>query len=124
MAEKLRLTKLLKNEQGFDQIRPGRWNDNERKLFFYAAKLFIKDWRAFSFVMGTKDLRPIRSTVQKMVKKYECLETNDPEEAERANLVMRLGSKDETNDGAGVTIAGNWYKTFSNFLFGKKDQDA
>jgi hypothetical protein len=33
---------------------------------------------------------------------------------------MRLGSKDESNDGAGVTIAGNCYKTFSNFLFGKE----
>jgi len=115
-AEKLRLTKLLINEQGFDQINSGRWNDNERKLFFHAAKLFIKDWRVFSFVMGSRDLRPIRSTVQKMVKKYKLQNSKNPEEAERAYLVMRLGSKNKTDDGAGVTIKCKWYKDFSNFL--------
>ena len=37
---------------------------------------------------------------------------------------MRLGSKKKSNDGAGVTIKSKWFKTFSNFLFGKKGQDA
>ena len=63
MAKKIHFTNLLKNEQGFDQIRFQRWKDTEEDLFFYAVKLFGKDWRAISFVMGTRDLRPIRSSV-------------------------------------------------------------
>ena len=62
-TEHARLTNLMRNEVGFDQIRPQRWNNTEDDLFFYAVSLFGKDWRAISWLMGTRDLRPMRSSV-------------------------------------------------------------
>ena len=75
----------MKNEQGFDKIRFQRWSVTEEDLFFYAVKLFKKDYRAISFLMCTRDLRPIRSSIQKKVKTYKELENSkDPTKAKRA----------------------------------------
>ena len=118
MAEKLRLTKLLKNEQGFDQLKSQCWSETENDLFFYAGKLFRKDKRAISYLMASRDLRNIGCSVQKKVEKYEGLENDkDPKIAERANIIKVFGSKKKTDKGVRVTIKGGCNKDFSNFLF-------
>ena len=111
--EFIRLAKLKNSpEKGFDKFRTGKWNEIEDGLFYYSVKLFKKDYRAISVLMGMRDLRPIRSSVQKKVKK--------PKDAEQANLIKDFGSKKETNNSTGVTIAGGCNKDFSNFLLGRK----